>query len=81
MFVNFVNFNASFRSIIHSDLVTHAYTVIVYSVIFTVFRKCYMFHFSSYESPLTVGEGDVPHVRLRRGMSEEVRPTHTSNGA
>jgi hypothetical protein len=40
-----------------------------------------MFHFPSYESALTVGEGDVPHVRLRRGMSEEVRPTHTCNGA
>jgi len=79
--VNFVNFSSSFRSIIHSALVTHVYTVIVYSVIFIVFRTCYMFHFPSYESSLTVGEGDVPHVRLRRGMSEEVRPTHTSNGA
>jgi len=40
-----------------------------------------MFHFPSYESSLTVGEGDVPRVRLRRGMSEEVQPAHTSNGA
>ena len=79
--MNFVNFNASFTSIIHYALVTHSYTVIVYSVIFTVFRRCYMFHFPSYESSLTVGEGEVPRVRLRRGMSEEVQPTHTSNGA
>jgi len=79
--VNFVDFNASFRSIIHSALFAHSYKVIVYGVIFTVFRKCYMFHFPSYESSLTVGEGEVPRVRLRRGMSEEVQPTHTSNGA
>ncbi|XP_033609834.1 GTPase-activating protein and VPS9 domain-containing protein 1 isoform X3 [Cryptotermes secundus] len=32
-----------------------------------------------YESSLTAGEGDVSHLRLRRGMSEEVRPTHTCN--
>jgi hypothetical protein len=39
-----------------------------------------MFAFPSYESSLAAGEGGVSHLRLRRGMSEEVRPTHTCNG-
>ncbi|XP_069695345.1 GTPase-activating protein and VPS9 domain-containing protein 1 [Periplaneta americana] len=32
-----------------------------------------------YESSLTAGEGDVSQLRLRRGMSEESRPTHNCN--
>jgi hypothetical protein len=39
-----------------------------------------MFLFCSYESSVTASEGDVSHLRLRRGMSEEVRPTHNCNG-
>jgi hypothetical protein len=48
--------------------------------VFSVFRRCHTFVFLSYESSLTAGEGDVSHLRLRRGMSEDVRPTNTCNG-
>ncbi|PSN29560.1 hypothetical protein C0J52_22666 [Blattella germanica] len=32
-----------------------------------------------YESSLTSGDGDVSHLRMRRGMSEDSRPTHNCN--
>jgi hypothetical protein len=38
------------------------------------------FHPHSYESSLTASEGDVSHLRLRRGMSEEVQSAHNCNG-
>lgn len=34
----------------------------------------------SYEASLTASDGDVSHLRLRRGMSEDVRSTHNCNG-
>lgn len=47
---------------------------------FLFLKDIVMFAFPSYDSSLAAGDGGVSHLRLRRGMSEEVRPTHTCNG-